>query len=332
MESSTPYELKDISCFIQIARAGSITRAADTYSVSKSTLSHHLQRLEDALQVELFVRKRRGLELTEAGREYLDNCTAIFDSCETAATAAQRAHSSISGSLRVVASSEFGTAILGAASHFYVRENPDIDIDIKIIPNDKLIVGDFDFDCMVFIGEPPNSALLRRTMGSVSYGIYASPDFLARHGTPETIDDVARLNGVMFFRNSVVEPWRLRRNKTGSEAKPIIKFKVNDYWMAKYFTALGSAISYLPDFFVEYEVETGALVPVLPDWRSEKQSIYVLYPAQRHRSPRVMKFVDIVCREFEQITRYPGYLLTKLLEISDSGSSGNASKLSSPSP
>ncbi|WP_246674620.1 LysR family transcriptional regulator [Mesorhizobium sp. B4-1-3] len=101
-----------------------MSRAAHTYNVPKSTLSHHLQRLEDALQVQLFVRKSRGLELTDAGREYLDNCTAIFDSCENAASAAQRAHSSISGSVGVIASSEFGTAIIGAAAHFLLRDNP----------------------------------------------------------------------------------------------------------------------------------------------------------------------------------------------------------------
>ncbi|MBZ9813584.1 LysR family transcriptional regulator [Mesorhizobium sp. CA7] len=317
MEANPSYELKDIRCFVQIARAGSISRAADTYSVPKSTLSHYSQTLEDALQVELFVRRRRGLELTDAGREYLDNCTAIFDSCDNAASAAQRAHSSISGSVRVIASSEFGTAIIGAAAHFLLRDNPNIDVDVKIIPNDKLIVGDFDFDCMIYVGEPPNSALMRRTLGAISYALYASPDFLARHGTPETIADIERLNGVVYMRNSVVERSRLRKDKAIAEAKPIGKFKVNDYWMTKYFTAIGSAISYLPDFFVEYEVAAGALVPVLPDWRSEKRSIYALYPAQRHRSPRVMKFVETVSREFDRIIRYPGYLLVKLQESSN---------------
>lgn len=127
--------------------------------------------------MELFVRKHRGLELTDAGREYLDNCVAIFDSCENAASAAQRAHSSISGSVRVLASSEFGTAIIGAATHFLLRDNPDNDIDVKIIPNDKLIVGDFDFDCMIYVGESPNSALMRRTLGAISYDFMPAPTF-----------------------------------------------------------------------------------------------------------------------------------------------------------
>ena len=82
---SYPYELKDISCFLWIARTGSISRAATTHNIPKATLSHHLRRLEDALQVELFVRKAKGLELTDAGKEFLDHSAAIFESCENAA-------------------------------------------------------------------------------------------------------------------------------------------------------------------------------------------------------------------------------------------------------
>src|SRR5690606_4918250 len=98
------YELRDIKSFMGIARAGSISRASLMYNIPKATLSHHLRRLEDSLQVELFVRKAKGLELTDAGKEFLDHSAIIFDSCENATNAAQRAHSEISGRIRIVAS------------------------------------------------------------------------------------------------------------------------------------------------------------------------------------------------------------------------------------
>ena len=91
------FELRDVQGFLQIARAGSLTAAATANNVPKATLSHNLRRLEDALEVELFTRKTRGMELTDAGREYFNNCAQIFDACEAAAGAAQRAHSTVSG-------------------------------------------------------------------------------------------------------------------------------------------------------------------------------------------------------------------------------------------
>ena len=306
-----PYELEDINCFLQIARAGSMSRAAAANNLPKATLSHHLRRLEDALQVELFVRKPKGLELTDAGREYLNHCSAIFDSCENAASAAQRAHSTISGRVRLIASSEFGTTINGAAAHYFALANPAIDFELQMYSNDRLIGGELNFDCMIFVGEPPDSSLLRRKMGEVSYGLYASPNFVRKYGRPNSVHDVKRFNGAVYSRNGIPEQWSLYHGRKFVQATPYEKFHVNEYWMAKYFSVEGSAIGYLPDFFVNYEIASGALIPVLPAWRSKKTPAYAIYPAQRHRNPRILKLVDMLCKHFDEFIRYPGYSLVK---------------------
>lgn len=308
---SYPYELGDINAFQQIARAGSISNAAAIYNVPKATLSLYLRRLEDALKVELFVRKARGLELTDAGKEFLENCGAIFDSCETAVSAAQRAHSTIRGRIRVASSAEFGTLMLGAAALHFSAENPEIDFDLQLYSTDQILTGQIDYDCLIFIGEPSDSSLLRRKLGSVSYGLYASPVFLSRHGVPARIEDVDGLSGVIYSRNGTPEKWTLRQASGAVEARPHAKFNVNEYWMGKTFVVQGSALGYLPDFFVQHELELGALVPVLPEWRSETTHAYAIYPAQRHRNPRIMKFVDTLCQRFDDFIRDPGYSLIR---------------------
>lgn len=305
------YELKDINCFVQLARAGSLARASTTYNVPKATLSYQLRRLEDALQVELFTRKANGLELTDAGKEYLTHCSRIFDLCEEAASAAQRAHSTISGKVKIASSSEFGTSIIGAAAFFVATAHPQLDFDLQMYPNDKLIAGQIDFDCMIYVGEPPDSSMMRRKMGEVSSGLYASPSFLKRFGDPKSADDIRELDGVRYMRNGIPESWQLSKGSESVTVESYPRFSVNEYWMAKYFTVEGSAIGYLPNFFVHYEVEQGALVPVLSDWRSNKSSIYIIYPAHRHRNPRVMNLVEAMCRRFDDFIRYPGYALIK---------------------
>jgi DNA-binding transcriptional LysR family regulator len=306
-----PYELKDISCFVQLARAGSMTRAANMYNIPKATLSHHLRRLEDALKVELFTRRAKGLELTEAGKEYLDYCARIFDSCEAAASAAQRAHSSISGKVRIAASTEFGTTIIGAAAYYIATANPHLDFELHMYTNEKLISGQIDFDCLIFVGEAPDSSYLRRKMGQASSGLYASPSFIARHGRPTAPDEIKGLDGVIYHRNGVPEQWQLQDGveSVGVECYP--RFNVNEYWMAKYFAVEGAAIGYLPDFFVHYEVELGALQPLLPQMRSQPSPIYLIYPSYRHRNPRIMNMIDALCDNFEKFIRHPGYSLIK---------------------
>lgn len=305
------YELEDIRSFRQIVRAGSLSRAAEIYNVPKATLSHHLRRLEDALQVELFVRKAKGLELTDAGKQYLDHSAAIFESCENAASAAQRAHSTIGGRIRLVCSTEFGTAVMGAAIHYFSIFHPQINFEVQLYQNEKVIAAHLDFDCMIFVGEPSDSNLLRRKMGDVSYGLYAAPSFIEPNGIPEAIEEVNRLNGIIYVRNGIPERWILRNGNKVVHLNPYPKFNVNDYWMAKFFTVEGSAVGYLPDFFVNFEISQRSLVPLFPEWRSESVPIYVIYPAQRHRNPRIMRLVEQLCSNFDLFIRNPGYALIK---------------------
>jgi DNA-binding transcriptional LysR family regulator len=306
------YELKDIRCFLSIARAGSISRAATTYNIPKATLSHHLRRLEDALHVELFVRKAKGLELTDAGKEFLDHSAVIFDSCDNAVSAAQRAHSTISGRIRIVASSAFGTSLIGAAAQYFAMHNPQIDFDLQMYPNDKIIAGQFDFDCMIFVGDPPSSSLMRRKMGDVSFGLYASPHFINQNGMPASHEEINRSDGVIYMRNGMPERWTLRKERKVVHLSPHTRFSVNEYWMAKYFAVEGLVIGYLPDFFVRYEVEQGGLVPILPEWRSEDTPVYAVYPQHRHRNPRIMKLVDSMCEQFDEFVRSPGYRAVRI--------------------
>lgn len=306
---SYPYELDDVSCFTKVARTGSMTLASSMYNIPKATLSHHIRRLEDALQVELFTRKAKGLELTDAGREYLVHCTSIFASCEAAANAAQRAHSTLSGRVRLASGAEFGTAIIGAAAQYISTLSPDLDFDLQLYPHHRIPGGQIDFDCMIYVGEMPDSSLLRRKMGSMTRGLYASPAYLERYGMPATPAAIVDLPGVRLFRNGIPEEWLVANGKDPLAVQCRPRFTVDEYWMAKYFAVSGSAISYLPDFFVHYEVQQKALIPVLPEWRSSEIGIYVMYPSQRHKNPRVMNLVEKLQTHFKRFIRYPGYSL-----------------------
>ena len=302
-------EFKDIRGFVQIARAGSLTRAARESNIPKATLSHNLRRLEDALEVELFIRSARGLTLTDAGNAYLENCSRIFDSCDVAASAAQRAHSSVSGKIRIAASAEFGTSILGAATLYLSQAHPGLDFEVRMYTSDMLITNQPDFDCLIYVGTAPDSSYLCRKMGSVSYGIYASPGLLEKFGIPERPEDMRRMPGVEYSRNGIPEVWLLRNKDREKPVKYEIRFSVHDYWMAKYYAVSGVALAYLPDFFVHYEVEQGGLVQVLPDHQSEEISAWVIYPMSRHKNPRVKLMVETLCSKFDEFILHPGYAL-----------------------
>ena len=302
-------ELKDIRSFVILAQFGSVSSASANTGIAKATLSHNLRRLEDQLCVELFTRESKGLSLTDAGRAYLGNCESIFASCEAAASAAQHAYSNVTGSVKISASAEFGTSIIGAAALYLSREHPGLDFDIQMYHGAKDAIEQSSFDCLVFVGEPPDSSLMRQKLGSFKFGLFASQPFLDTHGIPSDIPDLADLPGALYTRLGIPEQWALNKGKDRRYAKFVPRFRVHDYWMAKYFAVAGIALTYLPDFFVHYEVKQAGLVHVLPEWQSEETNIYALYPSFRHKNPRVMTVVETLRSNFKELVRHPGYAL-----------------------
>ena len=305
------YDLKDIDCFMQVARTGSMTKAALHSNVPKATLSLRIRNLEDSLTVALFTRTQKGMVLTDAGKEYHAYCADIFESCDAAASAAQRAHSTVDGKLRIAASGEFGTSIIGAAAYYLAVAHPGIDFELQMYSDDKLIAGQRDFDCMIYVGNPPDSELIGRRLGEVSYGLYTSPDFAKQITMPANPGEVAPLDGVIYRRSGIPEKWLLRNGGSNVEVECYPRFASNEYWMAKYFAVEGLCIAYLPDFFVHFEVDLGDLIPVLPEWRSENIPVYALYHAHRHGNPRISMLVDTLSNRFHEFVRHPGYSLVK---------------------
>lgn len=303
-------ELKDLNCFVQIARWGSISRASIETKLSKSTLSTGLRRLEDTLGVELFVRSSKGLNLTDAGNTYLAHSRKVFDICELAASAAQRAHTTYAGKVRLAGSTEFGTVILGAATIQLAKEYPDLEFETRVFSQNTLLVDQHNFDCYVCVGNLPDSDYRCRKMGTVRYGLYASPQFLRQHKTPRDIEEIRNLPGVVYSRHGIPEPWRLSRGPTKVTIIPRSRFDADDYWMTKYYAVSGVAVSYLPDFLVHYEVAQRALVPLLPNFRSEEIPVWAVYPQVRHRNPRVKLAIDALCGNFNNFIVDPGYTLT----------------------
>lgn len=309
---TTPYELKEVRNFVMVSKAGSISRAAIEFNVPKATISHHLRSLEDALEVELFIRQPRGLTLTDAGKEFLEHAQSILDSCDVATVAAQRAHGALSGTLRVVASSAFGTSLIGAAAARVAADNPGVEFDIRLYPNDELVMDRIEFDCMVIVGEPATNRLHRQLLGEMSFQLYASPAFVAQHGAPQSPDDLRNFDGIVLQESGVPYAWHLRRDGRGTNAAPRSRFSVNEYWMAKYLAVEGLGIAYLPDFFIYYEVRHGALVPVLPTWRSGDTRVYAVYPPHRRGNARIGQLLDTMTMQFDDIMSEPGYRATRV--------------------
>jgi DNA-binding transcriptional LysR family regulator len=300
-------ELRDIDAFMRVAAAGSLSRAARVYDVPKATLSLSLRRLEDQLGASLFDRQPRRMALTEAGAEYLRHCREIVTACERATAAVQASRETLSGNLRLAAGTVFATSFFGPLAQRFAAAHPQLSIELLTVLYDRDSLHELDVDCLLMIGTPAGAAAdhVARLVARFAYGLWASPSYLQSAGTPLSIHDLDRHQGLLYIKEGKVEPWRLAQGKRTVELAPIPRIKVNDYWLLKYLAMQGMGIAYMPTFFVRNETGFGALVPVLEAWQSTPVPVYALFPKQRADNVKVRRFVDTLVAGFDEIHQKP---------------------------
>lgn len=134
---------------------------------------------------------------------------------------------------------------------------------------------------------------------TMHYGLYASPAYLAAHGTPGDVAALAGHKGVLYRDVDGVRPWRLTNGTETAEALPPADIVTNDYWTTKYFAVAGAGLALLPPFFTELEQRNGHLVPILPEWRTAPRNITLRVPDPRYVAPKTRAFIAF-CKAYFQ--------------------------------
>lgn len=289
-------ELKDLSCFALVARSGSISAAARSSGLPKATISHRIRRLEDELGIDLFVRLPRRLELTDHGSRFLAHCYSILGAVENATDDIRTSSDGLVGRLSVAVASEFGTSTVGPVLEKFARSYPKLNFDVEILSDYQVYFENLDIDCLIFVGEPPDTSLIGRCIWKFKFSLYAGKDYLEKYGVPTSIGDLKSHQCIKYlnnFQERTAQTWQLTKGKRNVNLSLRGRLRSPNFWMVKYFTVANLGIAYLPDFFVETEREIGLVKQVLPGWHSEDVPVYALFPKYRHGSRKVSKFIEL---------------------------------------
>lgn len=305
-------DLALVEAFVLVARSGSLTKAESLSGVSKATLSRQLTRLEKLLGAQLLMRSPRRITLTEAGRAYFARCEGLLNEVtgrlEAASTEIHELTTGVSGSLSLLSDTQFSTSFVCHVVKLFLESHPNVRCQLDVANGFHAPqVG--DVDCYV-CSEPPDAPnLVAKLLGRLNYGLYASPQYLARHGTPQAPDELARHQSIVMKEPSGSSSQVLLVSGGSSHAfSPEPAFQTNDHWVMKTFCIDGLGIALLPAFFVRPEVEQGVLVPVLPQWQPEPRRIYCAYQRQRYMGQKLRDFFDLMARCVVDIDSYNVYV------------------------
>ncbi|HQU63139.1 MAG: LysR family transcriptional regulator [Nitrosomonas sp.] len=292
---------ENMDTFIRVVETGSISAAADALGIAKSAVSRRLKELEAHLDAELFHRTTRRMNLTDTGRTFYHQSIRILADVLEAELAVSQAHGTLKGSLKVAVPSSFGVLHLGPAINDFLQQHPQIEFDLDFNDRqvDLMLEG---FDLAIRIANLPDSSLIARRIAPVQHVFCASPDYLEKHGAPQTPAELSNHQCLVYNLLQDYQHWTLiDRNNQERKIKihPRIKASAGEFLRDAAVNSQG--IVYLPTFIVYREIETGALIPVLRDMRARQINAYAIYPHTRHLSLRVRAFVDFLVQRFAGI-------------------------------
>jgi LysR family transcriptional regulator, regulator for bpeEF and oprC len=299
-------DLNEVTIFVKVVQAGSFIGASRALDIPKATISRKIAQLEATLKVRLLQRTTRKVSLTEVGRLYFDRCVRVLEDLEAANLAVAELQSMPYGTLRLSASVVFGVTILDRWVADFMALYPQINVEV-FLTNQYVDLVAKGIDAAIRSGVP-DSALVSHRLGAAPYWICASSTYLATHPTPthpqELLDHICF--SIASDNLSEILPWSLKRGKEILEVKVPSRLRTNDFLMIKQLLIAGNGVAFVPSLLAIAEVQTGALVRLLSDWHLPERELYLVYPSDRHLSPKLRAWVEFVQ---QQLISEPSWLI-----------------------
>ena len=288
---------KEMQAFAAVADAGSFVRAAESLQVSKTAVSRLIGDLEARLGVRLLHRTTRRLSLTAEGEVFHARCKALTADVEEAeAEVTARAGEAV-GQLRLNVPVSFGLMHLAPLWPAFLQQHPKVTLDVTLA--DRIIdLVDEGYDLAVRIAQLPASSLVSRKIASTRLVLCASPGYLRRHGEPSHPADIARHTVFTYTLLATGDTWNFEGPDGPVEVKVTPRLRSNNGDTCCAAALQHQGIVLQPSFMVSHHLRAGALVEVLPQYRSLELGVYAVYASRRHVTPKVRVVIDFLVDAF----------------------------------
>ncbi len=277
--------------FSTVIDTGSFSAAADRLKLTPSGVSRTISRLEKHLGMTLMHRTTRRLDLTEEGAWLLARARATLADLADTEERARARHAQPSGLVRVNAATPALDHLVAPLVAAFLDAYPLIQLELA---SGETVVDLIEerADVAIRIGALPDSTLNARKLGTSRLRVLAAPGYLARHGTPATIADLAQHRTLGFAAPASLNTWPLADSWP---AAPAVLASSGE--TVRHLALAGAGIACLSDFLTRADIASGALVPVLPALTFEsRQPVWAVFYKQGALAPRVAALVDFIAK------------------------------------
>jgi DNA-binding transcriptional LysR family regulator len=293
-------DLSDLETFVAAAGTGNFAAVARRMAISPAMVGRRIQSLEERYGAKLIERTTRSHRLTALGEQFLEKAVEIIESLSELNDLAQPSDTNLSGRIRLTAPTTLGIKHLARIISQLSARHPNVIIEMSL--NDRaldLIAGGFDL--AVRIGELQSASLIARRVGTYRFVCCASPDYLAKYGTPQTPHDLANFGCVINLNLVPRSRWPFQ-DATGQKFTVEVSGNIEiDNGEAQRSAALaGAGIIFSPRDLVEEDLKHGTLIEILAPWNTFSLPIHTVHPSRRFVPRRVTALIDAVAEGLRQ--------------------------------
>jgi DNA-binding transcriptional LysR family regulator len=288
-------ELRAISTFIRAAELGSFNKVAEAQGTTPQAVSKTIRQFEQHLGVRLFHRTTRNSSLTEEGQRLLESIKPSLDGVVGALARARSAAREDEGMIRVAASGSMGRRVLMPLLAEFQLQYPNIQIDLiqedgfSDLVHDRIDVGFRG-------GNPPDAQIVSRRLFPVQQIVCASPEYLARHGTPQTLQDLQEHRCTAYRQPGSGKPMAWEFEVDGDtvfhHVQPVLLSNDPDTEMHAVLAGIG--IGQVDSINATAAIRAGQLKPLLTGYLSERMGFYLYFPQRTDMPGRVRRFIDFI--------------------------------------
>ena len=289
--------LQEIAVFSKVVAAGSLSAAARDLGLSPALVSRRLSALEARLGVRLLNRTTRSLHLTEEGARYYDACSRVLAEMEDANAEVSRGRVEPQGALKVALPASFGHQHVAPLIVEFAERYPKVELALSLSDR-RVSVVDEGFDLAITIADLEDSSLTARKLAPNRRVVCASPDYLRRHGTPRTPDDLAAHNCLTTSDFAMIWEYKDPRGRGGT-ARVRGRYACDNWEVLREWALAGLGVALKSTWDVYRHLQDGSLVALFPGYSFHSDvAIYAVYPHRRLLPAKTRVLIDFLAERF----------------------------------
>ncbi|TMO06025.1 LysR family transcriptional regulator [Pseudoalteromonas sp. S327] len=280
--------------FIAVGEEGSFTAAANVLGLSVAHISRHVTALEQRLNTQLLTRTTRKVVLTKEGEAFLHQTKQLQHAMDDATQSLATQQTTPKGKIKLTAPVMYGETFIMPIVHNFMHAHPEVEV-IATLSNEQENLLEGGFDLAIRLGHLKDSSHRARRLSARRFIMCASPDYLSRVGEPHTLGELNQHQ--CLIGNSSY--WRVNENGRDKHIKIAGRLRCNSGWALVDGAKKGLGIVQLPNYYIENELRTGELVPVLTSYQPAQEGVWGIYPPRQYVATNVRVLLDYLVAGLE---------------------------------